>query len=186
MNDETGDSWAPHEFHAMPVQHPPSPWSRFVERDETYLNHLGFSDGCSHCQVVSDRGVSVYSLPSLVLVHNEPEYDIGIAFPNLMMDGVGPIAGQRLRFAGRFGGGFSYRNGDDLLCEPLHLTGTRVAVFIKSNSAPFDLSANLLANPYSKIFDGDPVIAVGFCPCDNHLVIATSRRLRISTRQPNA
>lgn len=186
MEQTMSDSWAPDDFVRMPIEPPPFPWGSFVRRKEWLLTHIGLSLDCKHCQVVSDNGVCVYALPSLVLVHTEPNTGLGITFPRLIMDGVGALKGQRLPFAGRFGGGFSSLSGDGWCCDLLPLGPTRHAVFLKPSVPLFDLSADLLINPYNKIFEGNPIIASGFCPCDNHLLIATSRELGVSTRQSSA
>jgi hypothetical protein len=186
MEQTLNGSWAPEDFARLPLKPPPSPWGSFVRRQAWLLTHIGFGSDCTRCQIICDSGVCVYALPSLVLVHTEPDTGLGIRFPSLVMDGVGPLKGQRLPFAGRFGGGFSCLSGDGWCCDLLPLGPTRHAVFLKANVTPFDLSADILSNPYSKIFEGDPVIASGFCACDNHLLIATSKEFMVSTRKTNA
>lgn len=186
MEQAISDSWAPDDFARLPLEPVPKPWGSLVRRREWLLTHIGFGSDCQHCQVVSDNGVLVYALPSLILVHKETETGLGISFPRLLMDGVGPLKGQRLPFVGRFGGGLSCLSGDGWCCDSVPLGPTKHAVFLKPPVTPFDLSADLLSNPYKKIFEGDPVIASGFCPCDNHLLIATSREFGVSTRQSSA
>ena len=182
---DADESWSPRDVTLAPVESLPEPWGEFCRQEETLLTHVGFGRGCSFCQIVSQAGVSVYSVPTLILVHNEPFEGLGIRFPKLEMDGVGPLAGQCLPFSGRFGGGFSYVSSDGWSCDPLPIGPTRHAVLLKPPDSVFDLSVDILANPYKKIFEGGPVIASGFCPCSDHLVIATSRSLSIAARQPD-
>lgn len=183
MNDSYDASGAHPELQAMPVRDPPPPWTPFVSHDEYLLTHFAFADECTHCQVVSNNGISVLSIPSLDLVHNEPEHDLSIELPNLIMDGVGPLLGQRLRFAGRDGGGFSYRSSDGWRCEPMFMRNSLEAVFLQP---PQSAGTAVLKYQYNKVVEGKPMIAVGFCLCGNHIVIANSYILYLATRLPSA
>ena len=186
MIDEYDASGKHPKLQALPVCDPLAPWTPFVRRDEYLLTHFAFADNCTHCQVVSNNGISVLSIPSLDLVHNEPEHGLSIEFPKLIMDGVGPLAGQRLRFAGRDGGGFSYRSSDGWRCEPMFMRNSLEAVFLQPPESEPESIADVLNYEYNKVVEGKPMIAVGFCLCGDHIVIANSDILYLASRLPRA
>ena len=181
MKDDFAASMAP--LTESEPRDPPPPWTPFVRRDESLLTHIGFSADCRYCQIVSNAGTSVLSVPSLECVANSSEdCDADVDLRDLTIAGHGPLRGRRISTVGIDGGGLARRTSDGWMCREMHVRVSFQCAFLID---PDWSKSALTADPFSsqtKVFEGKELIAFGFCACGNHLVAANSYILQVSSR----
>jgi hypothetical protein len=165
---------------AAPIGPPPPPWRELDVIATGGLTEVGFARGSDLLLVCSHVGRGVFDgLTGERLARDRSEaFDADLA--ELEAEGIGPLAGQRIRMAGLHGGGLAASTPDGWSVERLTLDW------------PDD--ELLLVPPGGSIYPPRPVFhrlegagvtslrAFGFSPTGRTLVIATSSELVLASR----
>ena len=165
----------------VPSEHP-DPWRRAAVIPIGGLWHVGFGVDPHLLLVLSVAGRGVIDcVKQQTIARNEDDYypDVG----RLEAEGIGPLAGQRVRVAGNAGGGLPTTTSDSWGIQLHPLSWPEEELFLcppgqdmlwQAPGAPSSL-IKLKPLPSS-------LVAFGFSPDGQSLIIATSSELEILRR----
>lgn len=165
----------------LPTSAPPAPWGHVATLPVGGLTEVGFADSSDLLLALSDagRGLIDGRTGKLIARDDDDAFDAG----NLTADGIGPLAGVKVRMGGLRGGGLSTNTADGWGLErcplawpddELILSPPGQTMFWTPKGQPMKLAK--LAGFASE------VRAFGFSPTGQTFVIATASDLAIFTR----
>ncbi|MRG93420.1 hypothetical protein [Polyangium spumosum] len=172
---------------AASVQDPPAPWKRRGVHAVGGLTDVGFGRGSDLLLVVSTSGRGVIDCTGGLRVARDPsvpgpgEDDWQDTF-ELEVEGIGPLAGQRVRTAGLFGGGLARCTRDGWTVERLALDWPEASLLLLPPGAWIYETRPGRSAEFTKVAVESEVRAWGFSPTGRSLVIATSSDVTVFGR----
>jgi hypothetical protein len=180
-------------FLAAPQTAPPAPWRPVVDRRTPIggLLGVGFAvapdSGREFALVLSSQGLGVFDAETGEKVARDRDAEDAFPedTPDLSCEGVGPLAGVRVRMAGCFGGGLHSGTEDGWGVDVVSPEWPNDRVLLSRGSGmPHD-------GPHGErwwhVFDAcySELRAAGFSPSGRTLAVATSSDLTLWTRRPD-
>ena len=170
-----------------PVEPPPPPWRAVGSFAVGGLTDVGFAPRSDVLLAVSGNGRGVFDCTTGERLARDPstpgegEEDWQDCF-GLEVEGIGPLAGQRLRTAGLHGGGLSRITRDGWSAEHLALDWPEECLLLVPPGG--DIYGEYRGRPlkFSKLAVETGVRAWGFSPTGLSLVLATSSDLTVWSR----
>ena len=153
---------------------PPAPWRLSTTRIVGGLTDVGFADSSDLLLIVSGAGRGVLNCQTGFLVardYDPFEFDIG----NMLVEGIGPLAGVKVRMAGLCGGGLSAYTEDGWKVERYPLSWPYHELILSPPGQ--DMLWAPPGQPITLTKLGDyvsSVYAFGFSPTGRSLVVATA------------
>jgi hypothetical protein len=179
-------------FLAAPVMSAPSPWLLVAQIRVGGLQGIGFAadpaTGNDLAMVVSLDGHGLFdSLTAEKIARDrnpDPDSSTPDAVPDLACPGLGPIAGERVRIAGLFGGGLHATTEDGWTIDVVSPEWPHDRVLLSADGGSYDGPPG---GTWWHIFDANysELRAAGFSPSGQTLAVATSSDLTLWTRTEN-
>jgi hypothetical protein len=165
---------------AMPFADPPPPWAPVRLPHVGGTTDIGFGPRSDLLLVVSHAGRGVFDCRTGErLARDDADYLIDVQA--LEADGIGPLAGSRVRVSGIHGGGLCRVTADGWKVEELMLDWPEPALLVEPPGTgalwPGHETGVVKFQP-----DITEVRAWGFSPTGRSLVLAESGRLRVWRR----
>lgn len=102
----------------LPVERDlPKPWRNVGTFAVGGLTDVGFADSSDLLLCISGSGRGVFDCLAGLRVARDDSSDFAFDLGNLIAEGIGPLAGQRIRTAGMYGGGLASGSGDGWCIE---------------------------------------------------------------------
>lgn len=161
---------------------PPSPWQQVAVPAVGGLTDVGFADSSDLLLVISSAGRGLFDCISGDRIARDPSGDFEFDTSNLTAEGIGPIAGQRVRTAGLYGGGLAVTTADHWSLDLLTLSWPHQSIFITPPGHWLYGPAFDKPGDTTRIVTGLEIRAFGFSPTGRTFVIATSSELWIFSR----
>jgi hypothetical protein len=160
---------------------PPAPWCKRVVYPVGGLRSVGFQDDADILLVVSEQGRGIIDcIADQKLARDHEEYYEDEI--RLEADGIGPLAGKKIRISGLYGGGLPNSTSDGWSIETVTLSWPEEILFLVEPASWFYGSLYGQPDNFRKVFSGSEIRAKGFSPTGRTFVIATSSDLTIYTR----
>src|SRR5262249_54536073 len=103
----------------LPEAPPPGPWRKVPTRLVGGLTDVGFLDSSDAWIVVPQDGRGVFDCATGERLARDPSHDFEYDRANLLVRGIGPLAGHLIRTAGLHGGGLALQTADGWSLERL-------------------------------------------------------------------
>ncbi len=114
----------------LPEGRPPSPWRRVAAHSVGGLTDVGFADSSDLLLVISSAGRGLFDCVTGDRIARDPSEDFVFDAYNLSAEGIGPIAGNRVRTAGLYGGGLALTTKDHWSLDSFTLSWPHKSVFL--------------------------------------------------------
>ena len=168
---------------ALPPSAPPEPWRKVGTLPVGGLTEVGFGDSTDLLLVISGAGRGVVDGHTGRLIARDDSDDLFFDAGNLLAEGIGPLAGVKVRVAGLRGGGLSTNTSDGWGLERLPRAWPDDELILSPPGqtmlwTPRDQPVKLikLAGFISE------VCAFGFSPTGKVFIVATASDLAIFSR----
>lgn len=165
----------------LDITEPPPPWCKAAVFPVGGLRSVGFHGDADILLIVSEQGRGVIDCIAgeKIARDHEEYYEDEI---RLDADGIGPLAGQKVRISGLYGGGLPNSRTDGWSVETVTLFWPEKILLLVEPGSWFYGSLYGQPDNFRKIFSGSEIRAKGFSPTGRTFVIATSSDLTIYTR----
>lgn len=183
MQEEMTNDHLRDAYRSMDVGSAPSPWRR-VPIYIAGVVAVGYGPGTEWLLVLTHSGLGVVETATGATVARQTEADSSIDDPYpIAVDGIGPLAGQRIPIAGLWGGGLRANSPDGWgIYRVAPNWPTDCAVLCPPGSS--DLTDPSKVNMLLKDLD-PPIRAIGFSDSGKSLVVANTE-LFLWTRDPSS
>jgi hypothetical protein len=165
-----------------PVKPPPPPWQPSGAHAIGGLSDVGFGRGSDLLLVVSSDGRGVFDCIAGVRVARDRSNDDWRDMRELEAQGMGPLAGQRIRTSGIAGGGLALRTVDGWEAERLTLDWPEELLLLLPPGGRLYEDRRGRLPEFTKVAVSSGVRAWGFSPTGRSLVLATSSDVTIFSR----
>jgi hypothetical protein len=161
----------------------PAPWKGPYAFAVGGLTDVGFADSSDLLICVSGNGRGVFDCLAGTRVARDESPTFNFDCGNLLVDGIGPLDGLRIRTAGLAGGGLAYGAGDGWTIERHPFAFPDTELFVGSPGQTMLWTQHGAKMQLSKLGGFVTELkAYGFSPTGRTLVIATSSDLMLYTR----
>jgi hypothetical protein len=161
---------------AWPVTVNPPGWRQVTVAAVGGLSAVGFSASGEGLLVVSTSGLGVFDGASGERVARDADAPGKIDRGSLTAEGIGPLAGERVRVAGIHGGGLHRTTADGWRVEIAYPDWPDAEILLMARGVSFDEPTG--GAGCFKIAHSEPPVACGFSPDGRFLVLAESHTLR--------
>lgn len=163
----------------------PEPWSIRTIVAVGGLTDVGFADGSDLLVCMSSAGLGVFDCLTGTRVARDNSADCNFDAGNLLVSGIGPLEGQRIRTAGLEGGGLASGTYDGWSIERHPFAYPDEELFLGPPGQTMLWTQHGIQTRLYKL--GGFVTALrafGFSPTGRSLIVATSSDLLIFARTP--
>lgn len=175
------DAWA--RAVDAPESPPPAPWRRVHEIHIGGLTDVGFARDSDLLLVVSHDGRGVLDcISGSKLARDRDTQGARWDGANLEAEGIGPLAGVRVRVAGIHGGGLARLTADGWSAERMPFAWPRESFFLVPPGRALLNDVQGEPPQFTKLAEGAGVRAFGFSPTGRTLVIAGGDGVTVMTR----
>ncbi|MBD5782247.1 hypothetical protein IEN85_22300 [Pelagicoccus sp. NFK12] len=165
-----------------PTSSPPAPWRETATIAVGGLSSVGFAEKEEHLLVVSSQGRSVIDCSTGErLERNREEYDEDTSL--LEAEGIGPLAGTKIKISGLYGGGLPNSTDDMWAVHEVTLEWPETTLIMTEPGSWLYGMIYEKKGDFVKIGSELELRAFGFSPSGRSLVIATSSDVTIYHRK---
>jgi len=161
----------------------PAPWQEPVFFAIGGLTCAGFAENSDLLLTVSHDGRGVLDCHEGSMIARDDSNEFNFDFGNLKVEGIGPLAGQKVHMSGLYGGGLACQTTDGWSIERHPLSWPDDELFLSppgqtllGSHADQPVDVSKLANFSSEIR------AFGFSPTGRSLIIATAADISLFRR----
>jgi len=181
MSDSEYQKTLHERWAAAPESDPPAPWHRARNGIVGGVYAVGLSESGEFLLSISHSGRYVIDCKTGETVERDHDdaQESWLDTSRLLADGVGPLAGVKVRVAGSFiGGGFAAMTPDGWAVERAAPAWPHEVVWVEEADKP----GFYQDGTFYKVWDWDPPFAYGFSVSGTTLVVACSNEIKIWSR----
>jgi hypothetical protein len=161
----------------------PEPWKQIAVAAVGGLTDVGFGESTDLLLVASGAGRGVFDCRTGVRLARDAGDDLIFDIGNLLLDGIGPLAGKRVRMSGMYGGGLACQTTDGWCVERHPLAWPDDELFLSRPGQSMLWSPPSQPMKLTKLAGFTSEIrAFGFSPTGQSLVVATAADVSIFGR----
>jgi hypothetical protein len=167
----------------VPAAKVPEPWKQVSVVAIGGLTSIGFVESTDVALAASSAGRGVFDCRTGALLARADDQEFAFDIGNLLLAGIGPISGQRVRMSGIYGGGLACRTTDGWSIErhPLAWPDDEL-ILAPPGQSMFWLPRGQLMRLTKLAGFVSEVRAFGFSPTGRSLVLATAADISIFGR----
>jgi len=161
----------------------PEPWKQVTIAAVGGLTGIGFDESADLLLAASGAGRGVFDCRTGTLLARDADDEFVFDIGNLLLGGIGPLAGKRVRMSGIYGGGLACRTADGWSIErhPLAWPDDELILSPPGQSMLWSPPEQPMKLTKLAGFTSE-VRAFGFSPTGQSLVVATAADISIFGR----
>jgi hypothetical protein len=161
---------------------PPAPWRKVGDFAVGGLTDVGFADSSDLLLVISSTGRGLFDCRSGEQIARDSSEDFEFNTANLYAQGIGPLAGQRIRTAGLHGGGLAVGSDDLWKLDLLTLSWPHQSLFLTPPGHWIYGPAFNKLGTTTKLVTESEFRTFGFSPSGQSFIYAISSGMTVFSR----